>query len=365
MKKIMDVTLVGSGIIGLLTAKALVSENRRVQIIEQNSRSLESSWAGGGILLPLYPWRQKPAISTLVALSLKLYPLLSTQLQQSTPIDPEWTQSGLLISQNPDIEQATNWCQQYEISYQRAEASLFHSFETESINPLWLPEIAQARNPRLLKSLRNFLAQTGQVEFIDNCTFENIVVKNQRIDAIETSLGRFKINHLLLATGAWTGQLTQKLFPKKPPIAVRPMKGQMLLLAARARDLDFMILAGSRYLIPRKDGKILVGSTVEQTNFDKSTTIEARETLHQFALKLMPNLKKAPIIGHWAGLRPATEQGVPYIDHHPQIKNLSINAGHFRNGLVMAPASAQLMTDLMLKRTPSLDPKPYQLTRTD
>ena len=363
----MDITIVGSGIIGLLTAKALVEADTsiHVQIIEKNLGSLESSWAGGGILLPLYPWRQKAAISTLVALSLKLYPLLSRQLQESTVIDPEWVKCGLLISKNPDIEAAKRWCQQYEIEYKLAENGLFKLFDTEAINPLWMPEIAQARNPRLLKSLRVFLAQTGRVDFIENCTFNNVVVKGQNINAIETSSGRFKVNHLLLATGAWTGGLTQTLFPKNPPIAIHPIKGQMLLLDEQKRMLKFMILDDSRYLIPRKDGKILIGSTVEQTEFDKSTTNEARESLHQFALKLMPALKKAPVIYQWAGLRPATEHGVPYIGHHPQIKNLSINAGHFRNGLVMGPASAQLMTELILKCSPSLDPAPYQLSRMD
>ncbi|MCK5871375.1 MAG: FAD-dependent oxidoreductase, partial [Methylococcales bacterium] len=119
------------------------------------------------------------------------------------------------------------------------------------------------------------------------------------------------------------------------------------------------------YLIPRADGKILAGSTVEQTEFNKSVTDDARESLHQFAIELMPSLKNAPLLHHWAGLRPATKHGVPYIDHHPEIQNITINAGHFRNGLVMAPASAQLMTDLILERPPSLDPHPYQLTRTD
>jgi glycine oxidase len=121
----------------------------------------------------------------------------------------------------------------------------------------------------------------------------------------------------------------------------------------------------SHYLIPRRDGKILAGSTVEESGFDKMTTNEGFKTLQQFATTLMPKLKTVAIINHWAGLRPGTQHGVPYIDNHPEIENLSINAGHFRNGLVMAPASAQLMTDLILKRTPYLNPKPYQINRLD
>ncbi|MDQ7090546.1 MAG: FAD-dependent oxidoreductase [Methylococcales bacterium] len=365
MKKITDITLIGSGIIGLLTAKALIETGLSVSIIEKNQQSLESSWAGGGILLPLYPWQQKSAISDLVKQSLSLYPLLSQQLIQATQIDPEWNDCGLLISKNDDINKATEWCQHYKIDYQLANEALFKSFNTTPFNPLWLPTIAQARNPRLLKSLKQFLVQHPNVQFIENCTLTDFSFKNNRISQIKTSKGNFSINHLLLATGAWTGKLSQKLLPSNNPININPVKGQMLLFDANVNDLNTMILDGSHYLIPRRDGKILAGSTVENTDFNKSTTAEAKESLKKFAVTLMPTLKNKAIIHHWAGLRPGTKYGVPYIDNHPEIENLSINAGHFRNGLVMAPASAQLMTDLILKREPCLNPEPYQLTRLD
>jgi len=365
MEKITEITIIGSGIIGLLTAKALIEMGLSVAIIERNQRSLESSWAGGGILLPLYPWRQKTAISKLVKRSLALYPLLSKELIQTTTIDPEWIDCGLLINKNPDIKAAIQWCEDYNVDYQFAEKKLFKSFDTEPLNPLWLPSIAQTRNPHLLKSLRQFLGQHPKVKFIENCTLTDFILKNNRITDIKTSRGKFSINHLLLATGAWTGKLIESLLPLTKAVHVRPVKGQMLLFNAKVGDLNTMVLDERHYLIPRRDGKILAGSTVEETGFDKFTTEDAFKTLQQFATTLMPKLKEVEVINHWAGLRPGTPHGVPYIDNHPEIKNLSINAGHFRNGLVMAPASAQLMTDLILKRTPCLNPEPYQLTRSD
>jgi len=138
----------------------------------------------------------------------------------------------------------------------------------------------------------------------------------------------------------------------------------MLLFDAKPETLRTMVLDKDQYLIPRRDGKILAGSTVEQDDFNKSTTAEARDQLTEFALRLMPALKNAPLIHHWAGLRPGTEHGIPYIDKHPEICNLSINAGHFRNGLVMGPASAQLMVDLILGRPTAVAPDPYQLSRS-
>ncbi|MFZ2311565.1 MAG: FAD-dependent oxidoreductase, partial [Methylobacter sp.] len=155
---------------------------------------------------------------------------------------------------------------------------------------------------------------------------------------------------------------------QSPAIAVDapkifPVKGQMLLFDARPDTLKFMVLDGDQYLIPRRDGKILAGSTVEQDNFNKTTTAEARNRLNTFALNLLPSLKNFPVVKHWAGLRPGTEHGVPYIGKHPKISNLCINAGHFRNGLVMGPASAQLMVDLVLNRPTAVAPEPYKLTR--
>ncbi|MGR9053074.1 MAG: NAD(P)/FAD-dependent oxidoreductase, partial [Gammaproteobacteria bacterium] len=131
---------------------------------------------------------------------------------------------------------------------------------------------------------------------------------------------------------------------------------------AEAETLPYMVLEDEHYLIPRRDGKILAGSTVEDCGFDKSTTEAVFSRLKTFAETLCPGLKKVKDIVHWAGLRPGTTRGIPYIDRHPEFENLTINAGHFRNGLVMAPASAQLLVDLILQRPASVDPEPYKIS---
>jgi glycine oxidase len=227
-----------------------------------------------------------------------------------------------------------------------------------------MPTIAQARNPRLLKSLKAFLLQQPQVEFIENCKVHEIVQKNNRIQSVNTSTGKIEVNHLIIAAGAWTAELTQNLFAKKlqkPQIA--PVKGQMLLFQAQPEILPYMVLDEDHYLIPRRDGKILAGSSVEHVGFDKSTNQLTKNKLKSFAFDLFPELKNFFLLAHWAGLRPGTEHGIPYIDNHPEIENLSINAGHFRNGLTMAPASAQLMADLILNRPAVVACEPYKLTR--
>ncbi|WP_411728496.1 NAD(P)/FAD-dependent oxidoreductase [Methyloglobulus sp.] len=358
-----DITLIGGGIIGLLTARKFYNAGATVTVIDKGLLGKESSWAGGGILLPLYPWRQNQAITLLVKQSLGLYPALASQLSEETGIDPEWNPCGLLITQNPDITAATDWCNHNKITFEEAE-NMLDGLGTMAVHPLWLPHIAQIRNPRLIKSLKQDLLQKG-VRLIENCQLSAINLDNNRVNSIATSIGNLLINELIITAGAWTSELLKQFFPtirdNSPQIS--PVKGQMLLFAAKPDTLRTIVLDGDHYLIPRLDGNILAGSTVEGDTFDKSTTPEAKNQISAFALKLLPALKDYPLVKHWAGIRPGTQNGVPYIDRHPEINNLSINAGHFRNGLAMAPASAQLIADLILGRPTSVDPEPYRLNR--
>jgi glycine oxidase len=359
-----DITLIGGGIMGLLAAREFYNSGATVTIIDKGLLGKESSWAGGGILLPLYPWRQNQAITPLVKQSLGLYPALASQLLEDTGIDPEWNPCGLLITQNPDTTAAMDWCNHNKIVYEEVGKELLNGLDTSPVHPLYLPHIAQIRNPRLIKSLKQDLLQKG-VRLVENCQLTAINLDNNRVNSIATSMGNLPINQLIISAGAWTSELIEQFFPtirdSRPQIS--PVKGQMLLFAAQPDTLRTIVLDGDHYLIPRLDGNILAGSTVEDSAFDKTTTPEAKNQISNFALKLLPALKDYPLVKHWAGIRPGTPYGVPYIDKHPEISNLSINAGHFRNGLAMAPASAQLIADLILNRPTSVDPGPYQLNR--
>jgi glycine oxidase len=168
-----------------------------------------------------------------------------------------------------------------------------------------------------------------------------------------------RADSVIVCAGAWSGQLLGGL-PAPPDI--RPVRGQMLLFAAAPGTISRMVLEGTRYVIPRRDGRTLFGSTIEDVGFEKRTTDDAREELHEIATRRFPILKQFPVEAHWAGLRPSSPAGVPYIARHPEIEGLFVNAGHFRNGIVLGPASARLVADLVLGRAPTLDPAPYAWT---
>ena len=358
-----DILIIGGGISGLLVARELNLAGRHVTILDKSTAGQEASWAGGGILLPIYPWRQDAAISDLVIDSLKRYPRLSRELHAATGIDPEWLPCGMLICKNPDYDLATQWCESRNIKYQAAPDFMLKNLHTECDQPLWLPEIAQARNPRLLKSLQADLLQKG-VKIIEHTEITAVEIRQNHITQIDTQQHRFKPSHVVICAGAWTADLLKHWLPDSTlQLPIQPVRGQMLLFDAKPETLNTMVLDGDHYLIPRRDGKILAGSTVEQVGFDKATTQAAKEQIAHFATDLLPTLKHYPVCEHWAGLRPGTPKGIPFIGLHPDFDNLSVNAGHFRNGLVMGPASAALLADLILQRPTTLNPKFYALTQ--
>ncbi|MDF1584624.1 MAG: glycine oxidase ThiO [Methyloprofundus sp.] len=363
MHSIPDITLVGGGITGLLCARLFALAGASVTLIDKNQIGKESSWAGGGILLPLYPWRQADAISQLVIPSMTAYPELAQALIDATGIDPEYLVSGLLMNSLADLDDAFSWSNKHAIKTSLASSEQRQQFIHIQNDALYLPGIAQVRNPRLLKSLKQDLLQRG-VKIIEHCAIEKVTIKENRIIEIASHTKTLSVKQLVISAGAWTGSLWQQLLGRSEPTSANifPVKGQMLIFDTPIGTLDTMVLENDRYLIPRRDGKILCGSTVEYADFDKKSSADAKQSLVSFAHNLFPILQTCPVIHHWAGLRPGTEHGIPYIDQHPEIQNLAINAGHFRNGFAMGPASAQLLYDLVSKQAPQIDPTPYQLS---
>ena len=353
-----DFIVIGGGLIGMLTARELASQGHAVSLLEQGRTGRESSWAGGGIVSPLYPWRYADSVTRLASWSQQYYPTLAQALLEESGIDAEYNVNGLLVLDPGDADLALAWADK---SPQRVEAlsgedipECEPALKATADNAVWLPQVAQVRNPRLVKACRG--AIEGRVAIHEQVTVTGLSIQNGRIQGVETTSGGFSAPNVIICTGAWTGKLLQAYLPGPQ---IEPVLGQMILFRTPPGTLRRIVLHEDRYLIPRRDGRVLVGSTLEYTGFEKQTTQQARESLASYARERFPVLEKAGIEHHWAGLRPSSPQGIPYIGAVPRIEGLFVNAGHFRNGVVLGPASVRLLTDLVLNSDPILPPEPY------
>jgi glycine oxidase len=378
-----EVLVIGGGVIGLLTACELRLAGAEVTVCERGEPGRESSWAGGGIVSPLYPWRYPDAVTALARWSQRRYPSLCDELRDATGIDPELELSGLLVEASGEEHLAAAWASNHGVDLEAVARDDVRALEPGLDEPpqgaLWLPDVAHVRNPRLVKALRADVVARGvrvleQHRVIGWRTGPDLdatdrraegrpadrseVDARHRLTAVETPHGHIAADTFVVCAGAWSGDLLAPL-GLRPDI--HPVKGQMILFRTTPGTVRTIHLAAERYAIPRRDGRVLFGSTLEETGFDKQTSDGARDELWHIATRRFPALRDAQVERHWAGLRPSSPSGVPYVGRHPTLSNLFLNAGHFRNGIVLGPASARLAADLVLDRPSIVDPAPYGL----
>lgn len=350
------VVIIGGGLIGMLTAKMLVEENYHVVLLEKNELGKESSWAGGGIISPLHAWRYPEEISLLSRYSQLHYERLCLDLAKATDIDPEWTQSGLLVvGAEEEWQHASQWAKDYEINLQALTNQSDLKVLEPELNPsiekgLWLPDIAQLRNPRMMKALYKYLVSNSSIDIHIHTEVLDVTQSSHGL-SIKTNKSDYQAEKVVVCQGAWSGLLP----PLQNKIVIEPVRGQMIIVKADPDALKHMVLTQAGYLIPRRDGHIVCGSTLEFTGFEKETTQQARESLYDVAVKLAPFLKDRHIEYHWCGLRPGSPNGIPYIGEHPEISGLYVNAGHYRNGVVTGLASVQLLVDNLQQRSSFMD----------
>ncbi|QDC45073.1 NAD(P)/FAD-dependent oxidoreductase [Methylophilus medardicus] len=331
-----SVVVVGGGIVGCLTAMQLRQQGHAVTVVERNviaaQTSGESSWAGAGIAFPLLPWFYQDVVNSLALAGARAYPAVSAALFDDTGIDPECTRSGMRIQPPYDLERAKDWCQRFDLAY-----------EVEG-DALLIPEVLQIRNPRLLQALKAWLIKHG-VTLREQTQLMPLQQGQAAIQGWPTTTGDTLVADVFVVTsGAWSFELLKHTALQ---LDVKPMRGQMLLYQMPPGLVPHILYREGFYMLQRRDGHLLAGSSLEDVGFDSGVTESMRLEMLQKAEAMLPALRGQPIIQHWSGLRPGTPHNIPTIGQHPQIENLYLNTGHFRYGVTMAPECARQIAALL------------------
>lgn len=331
-----DVVILGGGVIGLTTAIHLrLAGLKKVIVLDQKKIGLEASWAGAGLLWQLLPWDYPAELTSTVLESLKDYPNWIETLACYSRTPTEFTQSGLKIYPPFSHAKAKRWFEAFDIPYA-------HVSEDDT---LWLPEVYTIRNPRYLSALIE-ACERLEIDIIEEVHMTQMVFKRQghhlrHLLYLATNAGQYYGHRYVLAAGAWSGMILSHT-------QVYPVKGQILLFKTEPGLLKHAIYAKGCYIVPRQDGHILVGSTLERVGFDKSITEEAKAMLMEIAYTYCPLLKQAVLVRQWAGLRPGSDQALPLVQRDTLYQNLFLNTGHFRYGVTLAPWSAKNITRQIL-----------------
>ncbi len=357
-----DILIIGGGVIGLTLARELRRKGvQRITILEKNqSCGMEASNAAAGMLAPQAEADQADDFFDLCRASRDLYPYFSEQLFDETGVDIELDRSGTLYAaftenDSAEIQRRYEWQNKAGLNVEYLSAEETRRAEAfispDVCEALFFPNDWQVENRKLLAALRKY-CELNQIQIIENCEVKNLLTENGEVTGAKTETETFVAEKVILTTGTWTSLIklgeNAALF-----VNVKPIRGQMLSFQTVKRLFTKVIYSPRGYLVPRSDGRILVGATVEDVGFDKSLTAKGNNFLLENASEIAPNLANLKVSERWSGLRPFAADGLPILGEFPEIENLFFATAHYRNGILLAPLTAEILADKVIENVES------------
>lgn len=337
--KTWDVIIVGGGIIGLSLSIALRKRGARVLVVERGEPGREASYAAAGMLADCTA-ETPEALQPLAIASAGMYPEFVHELQDESGINVDLRGDGTIVFPPPDhIHERPGLSTPNPPSAPLSE--LEPGLATSNRVAVYLRE--RSVDPRALVSGALKAAKHREVDIASGTEVLSLLISHGRVGGVSTDKTSYTAPVVVNCAGAWAGQLE----PVKIP--TRPVKGQMLSVVGLAHGPRHVIRAPEAYLVPRSDGRILIGATVEEAGFDKRTDAATIHGLHQAGIQLFPALHEGRMLEAWAGLRPASPDNLPILGA-THIDGYFVATGHFRDGILLTPITAHVMSQLITRQ---------------
>jgi glycine oxidase len=375
-----DVVVVGGGVIGCSVARELARRGSSVVVVERDSPGRRATWAAAGMLSPLGESGGTGPFLELADASLRLYAAFALALREESGIDVEYRTGGKLHVAL-DGDDAELHVLATSPAADRFGVRLLDGAEARRLEPAisgrvsagLLVERDYRVNNRLLTQALLASGMAAGVTFRNASPVTALLNRGDHAAGVRLASGEeVEAGHVVIAAGAWSPQIEG--LPR--PLPVQPVKGQMFAVDARARDaqrpaeplLNRVTYASRCYVIPREDGRLLIGATVEDAGFRKGATPRGIAALMAAAMDVIPVIADLPLVETWAGFRPATPDGLPILGTDPTLNGLVYACGHYRNGILLAPVTATAIADIVTGATgtgPGTDLKPFDIRRFD
>jgi glycine oxidase len=368
--KTCDVAVIGGGIIGTSCALALAEEGLRVIILDRQMPGREASWAAGGMLSPAPYLSGDELLTPLASESLRLYAKFVQSIEAASQKSANHNRTGAIeLFFGPEAllerDRYVALCRTLNLKVEKISATEARRLEPAVASTaraaLHFPD-EETVEPRALMDAALEAAHARGVTVHANCAVHSLIIENNRCVGIIAQNDRIETRHVILAAGCYS----QKVFGSSsyggerlaPFLPTRPIRGQMLALLPRDTSLTHAVRSSRGYLVPRGNGSIVAGSTLEEAGFDKRTTLEGLQKIRKAAVELLPGLASAEIVESWCGLRPGTPDDLPILGPI-DVEGVILATGHFRNGILLAPITAQLVKEWVTGAVPCVPVASY------
>lgn len=366
-----NILIIGGGVIGLSLARQFHKKGfDKITILEKGFVGQEASFAAAGMLAPQAETNKADTFFNFCNESNKLYPAFATELLDETGIDIELDQNGTLylaFDENDSIEirKRYEWQKKAGLEIEHLSAKETRKAEPfvspDVFESLFFPNDWQVENRKLLKALRKY-AELNGIEIFEQTEVTKLITTSGKIEGVETTANeKHFADIVILATGAWTSLIKGEglVLP-----FVKPIRGQMISFHTAKRLFTRVIYSPRGYIVPRRLGKIIAGATVEDVGFENQTTASGIEFIRVNSSEISPSLSGLLVDEKWSGLRPFANKGLPILGEIPEAENLYIATAHYRNGILLAPMTAKVLSEKIADGKNSEFLKEFGLTKT-